>query len=228
MKNVRFLGRNGFIGSTVFDILSKKYSMKETGHCDVLVNCAGFAITYIAQKNPELMRHVEDVTFERISKHSFDRLIHISSIYVEANPDENYAVIKKEVEDRLFDTFDDVLVLRLGSVLGKGLKKNAVYDLVNERPLWVSADSVYNYISTEDVANIIIKLIEHPRQGILRVGSSESISISDIAKLLHKDPTYGNINYNDIVMDVSELQKFYKVKTSREYVKEFYKGQTYV
>jgi short-subunit dehydrogenase len=66
MKEICILGQNGFIGKTVTEYLRQKYIVKDSGPCEVLVNCAGFAIMHEAAKNPEKMREVEDIIFNRI------------------------------------------------------------------------------------------------------------------------------------------------------------------
>src|SRR5574343_1042735 len=136
MKDICILGQNGFIGKTVTEILSNTYTIKDNGICDVLVNCAGFAIMHEAARNPNKMREVENFTFDRISKIQFKHLIHISTIYIEASPNDNYSIIKKEMENRILSTYPNTTILRCTSVLGPGLKKNVIFDLMHDRPLW--------------------------------------------------------------------------------------------
>lgn len=221
MKEICILGQNGVIGKTVTEILKKRYVVKSSGFCDVLVNCAGFAIMHEAAKNPDKMREVESYTFKRITSIQFERLIHISSIYIEASPNDNYSIIKKEMEDRILASYPNSTILRCTSVLGKGLKKNVIFDLKHDRPLWVTSDAVYNYISAEEVALIIEHLIENPRFEIINVGASASVCVADLVFALGKKTTYGT-KKDHVVMDVSKLQSFYKVKTSMDYVRDFW------
>lgn len=216
------LGQNGFIGHTVLELLRQKHDVvSEPQPCEVLVNCAGFSHMYEAKRNPDKMKAVEDVVFDRIKAVPCERIIHLSTIYVKTNPQEPYSQVKRMVEERLLAAYPQALILRLGSMLGPGLRKNAVYDLIHDDPLWVTPDSLYTYISTEDVARIVVCLIDHPRSGFLDVGGSEPIRISDVAELMGKQPMYGSI-WHCIPMDVTDLQSIYPVKTSREYVKEFW------
>ncbi len=224
MKKVTLLGKNGFIGHSVLNHLQKKYDCQEEGNAtDVLVNCAGFAIMHEARENPQKMRDAENITFDRICKTPFQHLIHISTIYIEASPSDNYSVIKKELEDRILGNFKNVTILRLASVLGRGLKKNVIFDLSHDFPLWVTPDSIYNYISSEETARIIEHLIENPIYDIINVGAADSVKVSDVAFSLEKSPMYGN-KRDIVLMNVSKLQTFYKVKTSMEYVKEYWRN----
>jgi dTDP-4-dehydrorhamnose reductase len=206
-------------------MLEKEFSVVPEGEpCDVLVNCAGFSRMYEAKQNPNRMKIVENAVFDRIVNIQFDQLIHLSTIHVDSYPEEPYSQIKKGMENRIRMNYPDALILRLGSVIGSGLQKNALYDLVHDEPLWVTEDSRYTYISTEDVAKIIIELIRHPLTGLLYVGGSGSVSVKEMAELMGKHPaSYGSIQHI-IPMDVSRLLEFYPVKTSREYVEEYWKG----
>jgi nucleoside-diphosphate-sugar epimerase len=54
----------------------------------------------------------------------------------------------------------DWLIIRLGGILGPGLKKNPVYDLVHDLPLRVDPGSEYQYLSTDFFAQAVFKLAE--------------------------------------------------------------------
>ncbi len=221
MKTICFLGKNGFVGAPVFEYLQTHFEIRDDNVCDVLVNCAGFSRMYEAKQNPAKMQEVENITFNRIKEVSFKHLIHLSTIYIEVLLDDNYSKFKREMEARILENYKNVTVLRLGSVLGRGLKKNVIFDLMHDKPLWVSPSAIYNYISTEEVAKIIAHLIENPVNDTIRIGSSESIAVSDIAHIMGKKPIYGD-KVDTIYMDVSKLQSFYPVKTSKEYIEEFW------
>jgi len=226
MKTVCMFGQNGFIGKTVLEVLKKNFEIVDVSQpCDVLVNCAGFSRMYEAQKNPSMMEQVEDYTFDRIANVSFAHIIHLSSIYIEASPDHTYSKYKKRMEEKILSIYPDATIFRLASVLGKGLQKNVIFDLSQSLPLWVTPDSVYNYISSEEVGNIITHFINKPIAATFNVGASESISVSDVVELTGCEATYGK-KKDIVLMDVSFLQEHCKVKTSREYVKEYWETIT--
>lgn len=222
MKNVGLIGRNGFIGKTVFEILKKNFLVvDEPAACDVLVNCAGFSRMYAAHKNPQLMKRVEDYTFWRMQRIPFNRLIHLSTIYIDASPTHAYSVLKKRMERNILDIWPNSTIFRLASVLGPGLQKNVIFDLAHRIPLWVTPDSIYNYISSEELGNIITYFVDNHVPGTFNVGASKSISVSDVVKITSGKAKYGN-KKDEVLMNVSFLQKHYKVKTSEEYVKEYW------
>jgi dTDP-4-dehydrorhamnose reductase len=54
------------------------------------------------------------------------------------------------------------LIFRLGGMVGKGLKKNSIFDLLHGRPLRVHPDSAYQYLNTDDVARIVWQIASTP------------------------------------------------------------------
>ena len=224
-EKVYVLGATGFIGSTVQELLNSSHP---TGfmECDCLVNCAGFSKMYEGNKNPDAMRKVEDDIFDCIYFIKPKRIIHVSTVYIDVYPKVIYTQIKKEQEERLASSCENTTILRLSNVIGPNMIKGVIFDILHNRPLFVSFASVYNFISVEEVAKLVSHLIINPIKGIINVGSSESISIARAAKILKKNPLYG-IKEDKIKIDTSKLQSFYKVKTSQEYIEEFmvnYKG----
>jgi len=226
MKTVCTLGNSGFIGNAVSEILARSFSVNNSKEYDILVNCAGFSRMYEGSKNPEKMRSVENSIFDRITAISFDRLIHISTVYIDVYPDDIYSKIKIDMENRILNKYPNATILRLGGVVGPGLKKNVVFDLLNNKQLFVTEDSVYNYISTGEIAEIVAHIINNPQAGIINVAASSSISSHDIAAMLNKTPIYGS-KKEIIYVDTSVLQKFYAVKRSDEYLTEFFKTYEY-
>lgn len=223
IKEFSVIGQHGFIGSTVTKYLKKSYDVGETDPCETLINCAGWARIYEASQDPKKMKEVEDYTLERIRKISFDRLVHISTIHIECYPDSWYSIIKKRMEEKLLKEFPNTLILRVTGVIGNGMKKNAIYDMMNDKPLWVTEDSVYNYITDTELARIILYMSHYRNSLIINVGAKDSISVGEVAKILGKNPVYGSEKHV-IKFDTSFLRMYYGTKTSKEYVQDYLKG----
>lgn len=216
---IKILGKNGFVGQTVFNTLTSKFTITEDDKCDILINCAGFSRMYVANKQPEEMHKVENSVIEKINNTKFERLIHVSTISAEVHHQSNYGKIKKQIEDYLMSKYD-TLVLRLGGLVGPGLKKNVVFDILNDRPLFVTEDSFYNYITTNEVANIIDYMIKIQIKDIINVGAINSIRVQGIANIFNKYPVYGT-EEEIIMIDISKLRTMYDLKTSSEYLTDY-------
>lgn len=226
------LGHTGFVGSIVYEALQNVEGYNVIGinsrnyvddNCfDLVVNCAGFSRKYLANKEPDKMKQMESFIFEKISHLKFESLIHISSIEAELQTD-LYGVFKNHMEKCLLLKFRNATILRLGGLIGKGLKKNVVFDLIHDKPLFVTADSMYNYILVSEVANIILYLIKYPLGGIINIGASKSISVLEIAKLLKKHVVYGN-NKEVYDININKVNSFFPVQSSEYYINTFYYG----
>jgi nucleoside-diphosphate-sugar epimerase len=52
------------------------------------------------------------------------------------------------------------LIVRLAGMVGPGLKKNPVFDVLHGRPLSIHPDSAYQFMSTDAAADVVWRLIE--------------------------------------------------------------------
>jgi nucleoside-diphosphate-sugar epimerase len=247
--NICLLGSTGFVGQTVMKKLSEKHnvlgisSKQEFGEgsftgTDMIVNCAGVAAQWFATKHFAEAYTVEQKIQNRIyrikSESPYAGIVHISSICAVENT--CYGHLKLWAEQGILDYWIDPYILRLGGLVGPGLWKNVIYDFVNEKPIRIFPESMCNYISTKEVANIISFLVEEHEKvplGLLQqlgykrifnVAASKPIALKDIFKL-RKDiePCFveGDLPLDNYFIDVSDLQSFYPVKTSEEYVLEY-------
>lgn len=54
-------------------------------------------------------------------------------------------------------------IFRLAQMVGDGLKKGPIHDLLNGNPLWISDDSRLHYMNTLNVARIVLDVLERQR-----------------------------------------------------------------
>ena len=73
------------------------------------------------------------------------------------------------------------LILRLGGFVGPGLRKNAVYDLLAGRPLFVHPDSEFQYMDVRDLARAVLDLAERPASPP-NVSARGTVSVRRIAE----------------------------------------------
>ena len=76
------------------------------------------------------------------------------------------------------------LILRLGGFVGPRLRKNAVYDLLAGRPLFVHPDSEFQYMDVRDLARAVFDLAERPDlpASPLNVSARGAVSVRRIAE----------------------------------------------
>jgi len=235
--NICVLGHTGFVGQTVYNYLSdnhqvcginSKTKFIPTEEFDIVINCAGNAKKYLAHKNPSKDFHINTNVFNTLLQMNIKKLIHISSIESTFSPDNNYAVSKYIIEKCCKLYFPKSIILRLGGIIGPNLKKNVIYDIINNKKLFVTFDSTYNYISTQEVAKIIEKIIDSDIENkTLNIASSKSISVKEIIEEAKNNHIFfnkseGEIEENYTRIDTSELNKFFTVKKSIDYIKEYF------
>lgn len=175
------IGYTGFVGSNLarqhkFDQLynSKNFREMEGAHFEELV-CAGvYAVKWMANKEPEKDKQRLMMLQDVLETVSAERFILISTIDVypviqdkderfDCSSMENhaYGTHRLEFERFCMSHFENCLVLRLPGLFGQGLKKNVIYDLLNDNCLEMNnAKSSFQYYYLDNLwtdINLAIK-----------------------------------------------------------------------
>jgi nucleoside-diphosphate-sugar epimerase len=210
------LGGGGFVGSAFVRLLESRniphrsvgrgdYSSAIGTPCDLLLNASGNSVKYLADRDPaaDFRQSVDAVV--AASKDFRPRLhVLISSVDVYAdlarpestredtplNPADvsMYGFHKQLAELCVRRHNQDWLIVRLGGMVGPGLRKNPVFDVLNGAPLRISPDSRYQFMSTDDVADVTWQLVESgERRTVFNVCGSGLISPREIAALAGRE-----------------------------------------
>ena len=79
------------------------------------------------------------------------------------------------------------LIVRLAGMVGPGLKKNPVFDVLHGRPLSIHPDSQYQFMSTDAAAQVVWRLVESGCSNrVVNVCGTGLISPREIAHLAGK------------------------------------------
>lgn len=238
MKKIAVLGANGFIGSKIVKVLSDNkeidkvvsinkdnYKKHLEEHFDVFINANGNSRKWWAAQNPkeDFKASVSSVA-STLQDFSFDKYVYLSSVDV-YNTDSIYGKHKSLAEAMLVNYLKDtLLVLRLGAVIGKEMKKGVLFDAKDTGKLYVTEDSTFQFVTNTEVANCINEAINNNNfwGTCLDLLSEDSLRAKDLEEILGKKLVYGSIvqNYN-IETYIGYL---YPIKTAREYVEEIVNG----
>jgi dTDP-4-dehydrorhamnose reductase len=159
MKNA-LIGFSGYVGSTLlkqssFDELFRSTNIGQiSGKSFSTVICAGApAQKWIANKEPEADRASIEKLIEHLKTVQCTRFILISTVDVFQDPlgaDEDspvqeeglhaYGLHRRLLEKFVESHFENSLIIRLPGLVGPGLKKNIIFDLLNDNNL-ASVDS---------------------------------------------------------------------------------------
>lgn len=146
------IGYTGFVGSNLkeqaqFDKFYNSDNISDIeGNFFDMVVCAGvYAEKWKANKYPEKDLEGINNLLGHLKKVSAERFILISTVDVYPEPlgvDENTPICTEKlhtygknryyVEQFVRENFDNVLIVRLPALFGRGLKKNFVHDLINK------------------------------------------------------------------------------------------------
>lgn len=236
-KIILIVGHTGFVGQAVKRALSNEYSIFKFSRTevdkdvfdiefDMIINCAGCSWKYrVNQFTYEALINELEI-FELLCRLKFKKIIHISSI--DALGCSNYGRIKRLVEIYIQQKFkSDCIIVRLAGLIGHSLKKNPIFDMLNDFTIYANSNSMYNYVTTTEVGTIIKTILDKDiKKSPIDVGASQNISVNEIAKLLGKNPKY--YNTTEVVkchIDTNKLNSFFQMKTSKEYIMDFLKNE---
>jgi len=217
MMRVSVIGAAGFVGSAfatylagrpglrVVEVTRSNYSRAAGVWSDVVIDASCNSKKYLAEENP-------DEDFSLSVSHRLRTLrdfpaglqVHISSVDVygdlsspqttaeepECNLEgaSNYGFHKLLAEQLVRHYSSAWMILRLAGMVGPGLRKNPVYDVLHGKPLRIHPDSQYQFMTTGDVARIAWALVEKNVCGkIFNICGNGLISPREVASIAGRE-----------------------------------------
>ena len=251
---VFILGGKGFIGSAFVRFCEKEkidydcidlnnYEEFRGRDCDILINVAGNSKKYLSNERPvEDFRFSLEALLSSFFDFSFSKYIYLSSIDVYTDHEDpacnredsildigkisHYGFHKYLGEQMVMHYISDLLIIRLGGVLGPGLKKNPVFDLIHDVPLRVDEKSEYQYLLTDYLAELVFGLIERDKWGqIFNICGEGTVSLKEISSWLNKTPRDHNENVSRERYKVNneKISRLFPMPDSREVARKFVK-----
>lgn len=243
------LGGKGFVGSAFtrycqsngidYEIIDRNNYLSNRGRsCDVFINANGNSSKVLATKDPikDFDATVRSVR-SSLNDFQFKRYVLLSSCDVYANcssPEtthedseidvsrqSQYGFHKYLAEECVRHSAKDWLVIRMGGMVGTGLKKNPIFDIINGGPLWVDPASEIQYVNTDDVAKTVFGLID--RNLTKEIFNICGNGLVKLEKLLQNHAVKVNPNSPMVKYDVNieKIQKITKMPDSMETVTNF-------
>jgi nucleoside-diphosphate-sugar epimerase len=229
------------LGHECVSITRENYSALVGTKGDVLINANGNSAKYLAERDPvgEIDRSITSVMRSCLD-FTVDAYVLLSSADVYSSPSDPqlnserveiaverlnaYGLTKYLAECVVRNRCARWLILRLGGLLGPGLRKNPVYDLLAGQPLRVDADSTFGYIHTEEVARIIAHLLQQRLTNeIVNVCGQGVVSVREMMAwagrtLEGSDPSRPRIRYE---INNEKLATFWKIPASATTARDF-------
>lgn len=245
------LGGNGFVGSAFvrlfesqnvpYEIISRENYQSLAGKsCDLLINANGNSKKFLGNKDPK-WEFEASVTSVRNSlvDFQFKKYVFLSTsdIYPDCSHSEltaedsrpepssqsTYGFHKYLAEQCVQHAADDWLIVRMGGFVGPGLKKNAVYDILNDQPLWVHPKSDFQLIHTDDSARLIMSLVDQQiSREIFNLTARGTVSVQQIMALAGKNIEPKNdcqpVRYE---ISTEKVERYLELPDSASCVKKF-------
>ncbi len=217
MRSLAVIGASGFVGSAfvrqgqaagyaVTPITRENYASVAGQSFEVVVDAAANSRKYLAEEHPlEDFRLSVEHRLRTLLDFRADLHLHVSSVDVYedlASPEttredrvidvartSRYGFHKLLAEEMVRHRAKKWLTVRLAGMVGPGLKKNPVYDILHDLPLRIHPDSRYQFMATDDAARISLALLEAgARNEAFNVCGRGLITPREIAALCHRVP----------------------------------------
>jgi nucleoside-diphosphate-sugar epimerase len=197
------IGYTGFIGSNLkkkirFQKLYNSINIsKIRKHSFQEVYCAApHGIKFWANRNPEKDKKIILKLIKNLRDVKCKKFIHISTLDVypkkKSQLNENFNIYKsktnyygenrKLLEKFIINHFKDYLIIRLPALFASNLKKNALFDLLNNKEIRANKNSIFQWCNVEDLAKNI-NFLKKKKIKIVNL-VSEPISLKSIIKFL--------------------------------------------
>lgn len=232
------LGGMGFDRNTSSE---ERERIKKEG-ADVIIHCAFNSSKEI--NSDSLYDYIEDnillakelvklpqkkfIFISTIDVYPKDGKVHSEDEAIDVNSVEGlYATTKLVSESIVKRQCPNYLILRCGALLGKDSRKNSLIKIIEDKEcvLTLSGNSKFNYVLHSDILEFIKFSIKKDIRGLYNAVSSESITLSEVAKIIRKKVSFGNYLYDagEILNEkITSLVPSFK-KTSKETISQFLK-----
>ena len=242
-------GGNGFVGSSLVRFCEKnnlKYKIVDRQNylklknieCDLFINAAGNSDKILSKKEPMLdfKLNVYEVS-KSLLDFKYKKYVLCSSC--EVYPDcsnnkltkENTDIKMQEQSTYGFHKFlgelivkhhaSNWLIFRIGGMVGKGLRKNPIFDIVERGKLFVDSTSEFQYLLTDDVAKIIFDIVDKKIENeIFNLCGDGVVKLQDIIgnKPIKVEDSSPILKYD---VNLDKIKKIHNIPLSQETVLKF-------
>jgi nucleoside-diphosphate-sugar epimerase len=247
------IGAAGFVGAAlvrhfrqrgddVLEVTRANYAREAGARGDVVIEAACNSRKFWAEENPfdEFDASVGH-RLRSLRDFSADLHLHLSSVDVyddlsspahtreEGSPiggGSHYGFHKFLAEQLVRRHAARWLILRLAGMVGPGLRKNPVFDILHGNPLRIHPESKYQFISTGAIAAVTAQLIEAGvEQDVFNVCGAGLISPREIAMLAGRELDLSLVPEDArprvVDVDISKISARYPMPATRSTIAAF-------
>jgi nucleoside-diphosphate-sugar epimerase len=248
---IYILGGDGFVGSAFarycqthnleFKVVERdSYDQFVGSSCDVLINANGNSKKFLAREDPmeEFSQSVRSVRASLVDIKA-GLYVHLSTcdVYPDcSSPDTTretlipdvatqsaYGFHKYLAEQCVRHAASRWLIARLGGMVGPGMKKNPVFDILHGQPLWLDPASRLQFMHTDAVGRTIFDLIDRSVAGeVINICGAGLVSLSEIGQLagnkITAQPNSPRVRYE---VSIEKLQAILPVPQTQQTLEDF-------
>tara|TARA_Y100000310_G_scaffold136696_1_gene135548 strand:- start:3284 stop:4432 length:1149 start_codon:yes stop_codon:yes gene_type:complete len=210
IKTIGVVGAAGFVGSSIVNELRNNESFRvvevfrednweiKLKNVDIIIYAANSGKRFFAKNNPH-EDYVESVLkFDKLKKlFKKTKIILISSLSARTEPDHPYG--KNRLGCELLVHPKNDLIFRLGPMFGGGKNAGALYDILENKKVFLSDETRYSYVPVEYNAKKIVERINST--GIIESGAKNSIGLRDLAIALNSTSLFEGRNDTQIPLE---------------------------
>ena len=131
-----------------------------------------------------------------------------------------YAYHKLLAEDMVLRFSPKSLVLRLPTLVGPGLRRNTLFDLMHsERPIREVPDSSLNVVHTTEMAAKLINMLDAEAEGVFNLAAPDSVPLDELARIAGRTPSFRpdpGAKPTDQMINVEKLSDTFQCESSRD------------
>ena len=250
MKKILITGSNSGLGKFLKKQLfatgyyrGAKFEKLKKINWDLIVHCA---FTTSEPKNK--IEYIKCINDNLVLSYNISKLkgkkIFISScaVYEKENikfrREKNKIYIKDEIStyakfklfaESFFNEKKDI-ILRLGSIIGIGMRKNTVLKLIEDKKprVYIRKDALYSFVTYDEILNFINLALKKNMTGIFNFLRTDYVELHKISKQIcsNKKIKYGKYNFQVTKANNKKLKKLFNLKgTSISAVKNYHENR---
>jgi nucleoside-diphosphate-sugar epimerase len=234
-------GHQGFVGSTLLsshhlsghDVypIHRHMGVPSVEEIDVIINCAGNSQRFLAYSNMEydLLNTIQPV-IRLVERNKFHRFIQISSVDANGALDRTIGTrnpygISKALADKLVRQYctHNSLIIRPTSLLGAGMKKGVLYDMLTGKPVYLNPSSCLQFVTVNELAKFIRHMLENKpgAHDIITFTGTGNVGVHELEHLTGNKCEYAqNLHYEYYHHSPNTEKYGFRLKTSYEYAEE--------
>jgi nucleoside-diphosphate-sugar epimerase len=255
MLTATVIGARGFVGSAfirqlkqlgnveVREVTRDTYSTLAGTHSDIVIDAAANSKKFLAERSA-MLDFEQSVAHRLRTLHDFpaDCHLHISSVDVyndltspmttgesvaiDFARQSHYGFNKLLAEQLVQHHAKKWLILRLAGMVGEGLRKNPVFDILNGRPLFISPDSRYQFMLTDEVASIAMVLFGRGISGeifnLCGDGVMSPLQVAEIAgRKIHLSQGIAPLAPRIVDVNVDKIKRLVGVTSTYECIRRY-------